>query len=128
MLKHPVISFSIRLVLVLFFTFVLHLVLLQITEHPLLENKIVASYIINTFLTIAIFYGLFLLKDKYNTQIGFLFLGSSFLKFSIFFIVFYGSYKANGNIDKLEFLAFFTPYSLCLILETIYLSKWLNEM
>lgn len=128
MLKHPVISFSIRLVLMLSFTFVLHIVLLQIMEYPLLENKIVASYIINIFLTIAIFYGLYLMRDKYSSQIGFLFLGTSFLKFAVFFIVFYGSYKASGSIDTLEFFAFFTPYSICLILETIYLSKWLNEM
>ena len=89
MLKHPVISFSIRLVLMLSFTFVLHIVLLQIMEYPLLENKIVASYIINTFLTIAIFYGLYLMRDKYSSQIGFLFLGTSLLKFAVFFIVFY---------------------------------------
>jgi len=128
MLKHPVISFSIRLVLVLSLAFALHLVLLQVAGLPLFENKVVASYIINTLLTIAIFFGLYRLKEKYSSQIGFLFLGSSFLKFAVFFIVFYGAYKANGNIDTLEFLAFFTPYSICLILETIYLSKWLNEM
>jgi len=128
MLKHPVISFSIRLALVLSLAFAMHLVLLQIAGLPLFENKVVASYIINTLLTIAIFFGLYRLKEKYSSQIGFLFLGSSFLKFAVFFIVFYGTYKANGTIDTLEFLAFFTPYSLCLILETIYLSKWLNEM
>ena len=128
MLKHPVISFSIRLVLVLSLAFAMHLVLLQIVGLPLFENKVVASYMINTLLTIAIFFGLYRLKEKYSSQIGFLFLGSSFLKFAVFFIVFYGTYKANGTIDTLEFLAFFTPYSLCLILETIYLSKWLNEM
>tara|TARA_B110000093_G_scaffold140198_1_gene150712 strand:- start:2625 stop:2966 length:342 start_codon:yes stop_codon:yes gene_type:complete len=108
--------------------FTLHLVLLQIAGLPLFENKVVASYMINTLLTISIFFGLYRLKEKYSSQIGFLFLGSSFLKFAVFFIVFYGAYKANGNIDTLEFLAFFTPYSLCLVLETIYLSKWLNEM
>ena len=128
MLKHPVISFSIRLVLVLSLAFAMHLVLLQIAGLPLFENKVVASYMINTLLTIAIFFGLYRLKEKYSSQIGFLFLGSSFLKFAVFFIVFYGTYKANGTIDTLEFLAFFAPYSLCLILETIYLSKWLNEM
>jgi|TARA_B110000967_G_scaffold31620_1_gene30007 hypothetical protein len=128
MLKHPVISFSIRLVLMLSLAFTLHLVLLQIAGLPLFENKVVASYMINTLLTISIFFGLYRLKEKYSSQIGFLFLGSSFLKFAVFFIVFYGAYKANGNIDTLEFLAFFTPYSLCLVLETIYLSKWLNEM
>ena len=122
------VSFSSRLILLLSLVFALHLFLLQNASLPLFENKILASYIINTLLTIGIVFLLFKLKDKYTNQIGFLFLGSSFVKFLAFFIVFHGAYKADGNIETLEFLAFFIPYSLCLILETIYLSKLLNEM
>ena len=128
MLKHPMVSFSSRLILVVSLAFALHLFLLQNAELPLFENKILASYFVNTLLTIAIVFLLFKLKDKYTNQVGFLFLGSSFVKFIAFFIVFHGAYKADGTIEALEFLAFFIPYSLCLILETIYLSKWLNEM
>tara|TARA_B100000768_G_scaffold180386_1_gene200194 strand:+ start:5605 stop:5991 length:387 start_codon:yes stop_codon:yes gene_type:complete len=128
MLKHPMVSFSSRLILLISLAFALHLFLLQNADLPLFENKILASYIINTLLTIGIVFLLFKLKEKYTNQIGFLFLGSSFVKFLAFFIVFHGAYKADGNIETLEFLAFFIPYSLCLILETIYLSKWLNEM
>ena len=128
MLKHPMISFSCRLILVVSLAFSVHLFLLQKANLPLFDNKIIASYSINTLLTIGIVFLLFKLKDKYTSQIGFLFLGSSFVKFLAFFIVFHGAYKSDGNIETLEFLAFFIPYSLCLILETIYLSKWLNEM
>ena len=122
------ISFSSRLILVVTLAFAIHLFLLQNADLPLFENKILESYIINTLLTIGIVFLLFKLKDKYTNQVGFLFLGSSFIKFLAFFIVFHGAYKADGTIETLEFLAFFIPYSLCLILETIYLSKWLNEM
>ena len=122
------ISFSSRLILVVCLAFAIHLFLLQNLELPLFDNKIVASYFINTLLTIMIVFLLFKLKDKYTNQVGFLFLGSSFVKFLMFFLVFHGAYKADGSIEVLEFLAFFIPYSLCLILETIYLSKWLNEM
>ena len=122
------ISFSSRLILVVTLAFAIHLFLLQNADLPLFENKIMESYIINTLLTIGIVFLLFKLKDKYTNQVGFLFLGSSFIKFLAFFIVFHGAYKADGTIETLEFLAFFIPYSLCLILETIYLSKWLNEM
>ena len=128
MLKHPIVSFSSRLILLVSLVFGLHLFLLQSKGLPLFENKILASYIINTFLTIGIVFLLFKLKEKYTNQIGFLFLGSSFVKFIAFFLVFHGAYKADGSIKTLEFLAFFIPYSLCLILETTYLSKWLNEM
>lgn len=120
--------FSSRLILVVLLAFALHLVLLHNADLPLFENKIKTSYFINTILTIGIVSLIFTLKKKYTNQIGFLFLGSSFVKFLMFFLLFHGPYKADGNIDTLEFLAFFTPYSICLILETIYLSKWLNEM
>lgn len=128
MLKHPLVLFSSRLILLGSLVFGLHLFLLQNAGLPLFENKILASYILNMLLTIGIVFLLFKLKEKYTNQIGFLFLGSSFVKFLTFFIVFHGAYKADGNIETLEFLAFFIPYSLCLILETTYLSKWLNEM
>ena len=128
MLKHPIVLFSIRLILAVLLAFALHLVLLHNVDLPLFENKIRASYVINTILTIGIVYLIFALKKKYPNQIGFLFLGSSFVKFLMFFMLFHGPYKADGNIDTLEFLAFFIPYGICLILETIYLSKWLNEM
>jgi len=128
MLKHPIVSFSSRLILLVSLVFGLHLFLLQSKGLPLFDNKILVSYIINTFLTIGIVFLLFKLKEKYTNQIGFLFLGSSFVKFLIFFILFHGAYNTDGNIEPLEFLAFFIPYSICLVLETIYLSKWLNEM
>ena len=122
------VSFSIRLILAVALAFALHLLLLYNADLPWLENKIIASYTINTLLTIGIVFLLFKLKEKYSNQIGFLFLGSSFVKFLAFFIVFHGPYNADGNIETREFLAFFIPYSICLVLETIHLSKWLNEM
>jgi len=120
--------FSSRLIVAVLLAFTLHLFLLYNAELPLFENKIRASYLLNTILTIGIVFLIFVLKKKYTNQIGFLFLGSSLVKFLMFFMVFHGPYKSDGNIDALEFSAFFIPYSICLVLETFYLSKWLNEM
>jgi hypothetical protein len=128
MLKHPINSFSSRLILVILFVLGAHLFLLKNAALPLFADKILEAYSVNTILTIAIVFFLYRLREKYRNQIGFLFLGSSFIKFAVFFIVFYRAYKANGSIETLEFLAFFTPYSICLIFETFFLSKWLNEM
>jgi hypothetical protein len=128
MLKHPINSFSSRLILVILFVLGAHLFLLKNAALPLFADKILEAYSVNTILTIAIVFFLYRLREKYRNQIGFLFLGSSFIKFAVFFIVFYGAYKANGSIETLKFLAFFTPYSICLIFETFFLSKWLNEM
>jgi len=113
---------------VILFVLGVHLFLLKNAALPLFADKILEAYSVNTILTIAIVFFLYRLREKYRNQIGFLFLGSSFIKFALFFIVFFGAYKANGSIETLEFLAFFTPYSICLIFETFFLSKWLNEM
>ncbi|MDB4182843.1 DUF6168 family protein [Flavobacteriaceae bacterium] len=128
MLKHPIILFSSRLLLVIFLAFAIHLFILQNVDLPLFDHKILASYSINTLLTILIVTTLYKLKDSYSNQIGFLFLGSSFVKFIAFFLVFHGAYKADGTIETLEFLTFFIPYGICLIFETYFLSKWLNEI
>ncbi|GAA4268710.1 hypothetical protein [Hyunsoonleella aestuarii] len=127
-MQNPFISFSIKVILLLVVAFGFHLGVLKFLNLPLFENKIIASYIINLTLVIVVFGVLYLLKDKYTSQLGFLFLIGSFLKFAVFFIVFYPFYKEDGEITKLEFAAFFAPYVLGLILETVSLSKWLNKV
>ncbi len=127
-MKNAFTSFSIKLIVILSFAFAIHLFALSSKSLPFYDNKIVLAYIINAILAIAIFGFLFKMKDKYKEQLGFLFLGGSVLKFAVFFIVFYPVYKADGTISKLEFAAFFVPYILSLILETLSLAKWLNKM
>ena len=127
-MNNPFLSFSIKATVLLIVVFSIHLGVLKALEFPLLENKIILSYIINLVLIISIFGGLYLLKERYKSQLGFLFLAGSLLKFAVFFIVFYPFYKQDGNISKLEFASFFVPYVLGLILETISLSKWLNRL
>lgn len=127
-MKNAFTSFSIKLIVILSFAFAIHLFALSSKSLPLYDNKIVLAYIINAILAIVIFGFLFKMKDKYKEQLGFLFLGGSVLKFAVFFIVFYPVYKADGTISKLEFAAFFVPYILSLILETLSLAKWLNKM
>ena len=127
-MSNPFLSFSIKAIALLAVTFLIHIAALSFFELPLFENRIVLSYIINLILIVSIFAVLFLLKEKYKEQLGFLFLAGSLLKFAVFFIVFYPFYKLDGNISKLEFASFFVPYGIGLILETISLSKWLNKL
>lgn len=107
--------------------FALHLFLLEKFELPLYDNQIVLAYLMNFLLAVVIFVGLCLLKRKYNDQIGFLFMVGSFLKFAMFFAFFYPAYKADGDLSRLEFFAFFTPYLVCLVSETFSLNKLLND-
>ena len=127
-MSNPFISFAIKAVSLLTVVFAIHLLVLNVLKLPLLENRILLSYIVNLVLIIVIFGILYLLKEKYKSQLGFLFLAGSFLKFIIFFILFYPFYKLDNIVTKLEFAAFFVPYVIGLIIESVSLSKWLNKL
>lgn len=121
------IKFAIILFVILALSFTIHLSTLHFMELPLFNNKIVLSYLVNFILAVSIFYALFHFKEKLKNSIGFLFMAGSFLKFIVFFILFYPLYKSDGEIQKIEFAAFFVPYVFALILETYYTSKMLNN-
>lgn len=127
-MKHPLLSFSLQLGTTLIVFFLVHVMVLSSLDLPKFQNQIVMSYVVNGLMAFGIFFGLYKLRHKHSNHIGFLFLAGSFLKFGVFFLLFYNNYKADETITTLEFLAFFLPYSLCLILETYHLSKWLNRM
>lgn len=120
-------QFVIALFVFVGLAFSLHLLLLYVAELPLFENKIIASYIVNLILALLIFSGLFFLRNKYKNQIGFLFMGGSFLKFFVFFLFFLPVFKEDGATDKLEFASFFVPYAVCLIIETLGVMKLLRD-
>ena len=126
-MNSPLFGFSSKLLFSLSFAFCLHLFLLHKYELPLFENKIILAYLLNFFLAIFIFGGLYLFRKKYLSILGFLFMGGSFLKFTLFFIFFYPSFKQNGNVDASEATSFLIPYLISLLLETFYLSKLLNK-
>ncbi len=127
-MSNPFISFAIKTVILLTVVFAIHLLVLNVLQLSLFENRIVLSYIVNLGLVIVIFGILYLLKEKYKSQLGFLFLAGSLLKFVVFFILFYPFYKLDNIITKLEFAAFFVPYVIGLIIESVSLSKWLNKL
>jgi hypothetical protein len=127
-MRNPFIDFTIKAAILLGIVFFIHLGVLKALSLPAFDNRIVLCYLINFALIIIVFGALYLFKEKYKSQLGFLFLAGSFLKFIIFFIVFYPFFKMDNHISKLEFATFFVPYSIGLILETISLSKWLNKL
>lgn len=108
--------------------FLTHLAVLNLNHLPLFENKIVLAYALNYLLAVTIYLSLFFLRSRFKSQLGFLFMAGSFLKFLVFFIFFYGSYKADGSVNTLEFTSFFIPYSICLIIETISLVNLLKNL
>lgn len=111
----------------LLLTFVIHkTITIQLnlnTETALLN----LSYIVNALLAMLLFGVLYYYHQKKSEIIGFMYLANSGIKFLIFFIVFYPIYRADGNINKVEFAAFFIPYTIALVLETSWLVKILNK-
>ena len=88
-MRNPFYSFTIKAIVLLAVVFGIHLLVLNNLKLPLFEDRIALSYVINLFLIIFIFGALYLLREKYKSQLGFLFLIGSFIKFAVFFIVFY---------------------------------------
>ena len=107
--------------------FSLHLFVLHFLSLPPYENKIVVSYLVNVVLAIIVFITLIALKDKFAESLGYIFFAGSFLKFIVFFILIYSSFKLDGVVSKLEFASFFIPYAFCLAIEVIFLIKILNK-
>lgn len=119
-------NFFLQLIIGLILVFFVHAYVLKIISQPVYDNKIILAYLINSLLAIVIFLALFFLRNKLKDQLGFLFMFGSFLKFTLFFIFFYSSYKADGEITRLEFMAFFIPYIFSLLIETMSLITLLN--
>ncbi|MCK5638129.1 MAG: hypothetical protein KAH67_05415 [Flavobacteriaceae bacterium] len=126
-MTNQIIKFIITFSLSLLVVFAIHIFYLNTQNLPLFDNKIIEAYVINFLVAIAIYASLYLLKNKYKEQLGFLYMGGSFIKFILFFIFFYPSYKLDGQMSSLEFGAFFIPYVISLIFETLGVIKILKK-
>ena len=106
----------------------LHLGLLVLFDLPLWAHQLKLSYELNFLLALSIMWMLFRVLEKNKDQTYQLFLGSSLLKFVLFFFLFYPTYKADGVVEKIEVLTFFVPYFVGLSLETGILVQKLNKI
>ncbi|MGB5395022.1 MAG: DUF6168 family protein [Lutimonas sp.] len=119
--------FAFVLSISLFFVFFVHTSVLFQLDLPIFDHLILWSYLINFFLALIIYASLFHYRKKYHDQLGFLYMFGSLLKFAVFFIFFYPVYKADQQLETIEFTTFFIPYLICLILETTGLIKILKN-
>nr|WP_299171125.1 DUF6168 family protein [uncultured Allomuricauda sp.] len=121
-------QFLVLLIVLLLISFGLHILILSNKGLPIFDNLIIRSYVVNGLLAAIIFTLLYKFRQKLKNQIGFLFMGGSLLKFLFFFLLFYPTYKSDGDMSGLEFGAFFIPYAVALFLETFYTSKMLKNL
>ncbi|TYA74105.1 DUF6168 family protein [Seonamhaeicola marinus] len=118
--------------LVLFFIaaviFLIHFGLNSVFGSPVDFYELVYAYCMNLLMAYIVIYLLFFLKNKLKDQLGFIFMVASLLKFGAFFILFYPTYNSDGDLSRLEFLTFFIPYAVCLVVECVILSKILASL
>jgi hypothetical protein len=119
--------FGIKLLIALSVVLGIHSIFLYLLGISILQNLLIPSYITNYFLALLIFLILVKLKKKYLDLLGFVFMAGSFVKFGVYFIFFNPVFKQNGSVSSEEATTFLTPYLLCLIVETFYLIKLLNN-
>ena len=116
------------IILLIGIVFSLHLFILSTLNYALYSDKIIASYLLNISIAIAIYFLIYLLRVKLKNSLGFLFILGSLIKFVLFYVLIFPSFKLDGDISKYEFASFFIPYFACLIYETIAVSTLLNSL
>lgn len=87
------------------------------------EEFINFSYKFNFGITFLFTSSIILISQRLKDQLGFIFLGSSFVKIAIFLVLMKTS---DFEIDKADFLHFFVPYFLCMVLEITCVSRLLK--
>ncbi|WP_372945595.1 DUF6168 family protein [Muriicola sp.] len=116
-------TFLFSLIIALLISFWLHLLWQDYAGLERGSDLLYLSYTVNFLLASGIFILLYMLRRKYKYQIGFIYMGGSLLKFLVFFLLFYPGYREDALVTKSEFGAFFIPYLLCLLFETVFTAK-----
>lgn len=118
----------ILLSLALSISFGIHALMRVSNELSPFGDLLVWSYLVNLLLAFGIVVFIHSLRYKMKTQLGFLFIGGSFLKFLFFFIFFYPSFTSDTVITQSEFSSFFVPYFLALVIETYFTAELLKNL
>lgn len=84
-------------------------------------------YVFNYTLTLLFYFALIYFKEKKASQLGFVFLFSSLVKFVLFFILLAPILNFEGSVRSATFFSFFVPYSISLFLEIFYIIRLLNK-
>ena len=119
-MNRSLIKFHLSLILILVSAFFIH----NYVNH---HTYLLLLYIINFLIAVFVYLLVFVLRNSQKEYLGFYFLGGTFLKFTVFFLFVLPIFKEDGTMSSSEFLAFFVPYILSLIIETRFLILLLNS-
>lgn len=127
MTSKRMLSFAWKLTILLGVSFAIHGSVQHLLNIGFFEKQLILTYSFNLLITIVFFGVLMHYKDKKSTQLGFVFLFLSLLKFMLFFLIIYPNFKITGSLKNGEFFAFFVPYSMALFMEIIQIVRLLNR-
>ena len=91
-------------------------------------DNLTSLYLFNAFIAVVVVCSAFLFRKKHKEYIAFYFFGGTIIKLLLFFVLIFPLYKQDNNISRIEFLSFFVPYLLTLLVETISLVRLLNML
>lgn len=114
------VRFHLILLLVLAPTYFVH-------QNYYFTDNLLSLYLFNALIAVIVVWSAFLFRKKHKDYIAFYFFGGTIIKVLLFFVLVFPLYKKDGDISKLEFLSFFTPYFLTLIVETTSLIQLLSK-
>ena len=114
-----IVLFHLYLSLVLTPTYFVH-------QHYYFIDNLTSRYLLNALVAVVVVCSAFLFRKKHKEYIAFYFFGGTIIKLLLFFVLIFPIYKQDDNISRTEFLSFFVPYLLTLIVETISLVRLLN--
>lgn len=86
------------------------------------------DYGYNLFLSVLLGVAFIFIYQKSPEKLGYSYLGSISVKFILFFIFIYPEIREDGEINAQEFANFFVPFSICLLVELIYLISLLRRL
>ena len=105
---------------ILFLFYVFHKSLFQ-------QTFLINIYFMNAIAAMLVFNLAYFFRKKHREYIGYYFLFGTILKFFIYFVFVLPIFKLDGFQSKQEFFAFFVPYLLALLVETIALILLLKD-
>lgn len=86
-----------------------------------------SCYIFNAFITLVFLLILLIVSKNQPSILGWVFLMTSGLKFLLFLVMIYPSFRGDISESKSDFFTFFVPYVAALSLEIYQLVKILNK-
>ncbi len=113
-MNKPLVRFHIFMIIVLFGSYLLHNFLFD-------SQHLTLMYAINFLIATIVYWLVYLLRNIQKDYLGFYFLAGTFLKIVVFLLVILPLIKEDNVVSKVEFLSFFVPYTLSLIIEVVFL-------